>query len=284
MEKWKEVYTEEQLRKVQAIELKNLDVLTEVCRKIGVEFIVYGGTLIGAVRHKGFIPWDDDLDVAMPRKDYETFLREAPRHLPEEYVLQTPYTDKRTPYPYTKLRLKGTTYIEYLHHRLDIEQGIYVDIYPIDELPDSDDEYYTQYKAFHRLAVLYAWRQCPYLEQRGRSASVLIKKAVKFAVSAALKLVPRKALVRRMDVIAARYNGRGTSRMGNLYFPRPVNVFYGFYPLQDGEFHGRSVKLPCCWDQHLTSRYGDYMQWPPEEKRIGHRPYKLDFGDGATEE
>ena len=73
MEKWKEVYTSEQIRKLQKIELRNLVVLGEVCSKLGVKFFAYGGTLIGAVRHKGFVPWDDDLDVGMMRTDYNKF-------------------------------------------------------------------------------------------------------------------------------------------------------------------------------------------------------------------
>lgn len=68
-EKWREIYTEEQIHKIQKIELNNLKVLDDVCKKIGIEYFVYGGTLIGAVRHKGFVPWDDDLDVAMSRSD-----------------------------------------------------------------------------------------------------------------------------------------------------------------------------------------------------------------------
>ena len=77
MEKWRDIYTEKQLKTVQEIERKNLSVMTEVCEKLGIDFFAYGGTLIGAVRHKGFIPWDDDLDVALPRQDYMTFAKKA---------------------------------------------------------------------------------------------------------------------------------------------------------------------------------------------------------------
>lgn len=279
MEKWKEVYSEEQIRKVQELERMNLKELDNVCRKIGVEFFAYGGTLIGAVRHKGFIPWDDDLDVAMTRDNYIKFIKEAPRYLPENYYLQTPYTDKKTPYSYVKLRLKGTTCIEYINHRLKIEKGIYVDIYPIDNLPDCDSDFFRQYKEFHHWAVAYAWRQCPYVEQQENTPKVIVKKIVKFCVSAVLKLIPQEFFIKNMDKVAIRYNEIETSRKGNLYYPKPVNFFNRLYPLQDGVFDDQHIKLPWGWEQHLTSRYGDYMTFPPEEKRIGHKPYLLEFGD-----
>ena len=278
MEKWREVYTEEQILKIQELEMKNLDELKRVCEKLNVEFFAYGGTLLGAIRHNGFIPWDDDLDVAMVRADYKKFVSEAPKYLSESYHLQTPYSDHKTPFPYTKLRLKGTTYIEYINRNLDIEKGVYVDIYPIDNLPDKDSDYYKQYKRFHRLAVLYAWRQCPYLDERKNSLKVVLKKVAKYCISTLLKIVPQKCFIKTMDKIATQYNEVETIRKGNLYYPKPVNSFNEIYPLVECRFDDRSIKIPFCAEQHLASRYGDYMTMPPEEKRIGHKPYKIDFG------
>ena len=278
MEKWKEVYTSEQIRKVQKIELRNLVVLGEVCSKLGVKFFAYGGTLIGAVRHKGFVPWDDDLDVGMMRTDYNKFVAQAPKYLPDEYELQTPYNTPQTPYPYTKLRLKGTKYVEYGYHRLNIEQGIYIDIYPIDDLPDDDELFHKQFKQYQRLSKIYAWRQCPYLSDECLSIKGLIKQGIKFCLSFGLKLFPQKYLIQKIDRVATRYNGNKTERKGNLNFPRPVNVFYNIQPFEDGEFNDYSIMLPGGWHHHLNLRYGNYMEYPPEEERIGHKPYLLDFG------
>ena len=84
-EKWREFYSEDQIKKIQSLELKNLTELSRVCSIIGVDFFLYGGSLIGAVRHKGFIPWDDDLDVAFLREDYNKFIEEAPKYLGNEF-------------------------------------------------------------------------------------------------------------------------------------------------------------------------------------------------------
>jgi len=279
MEKWKEIYTEEQIRKIQKLELNNLKVLKSVCEKIGVDFFAYGGTLIGAVRHKGFIPWDDDLDIAMIRSDYDKFLAEAPQYLPEEYVLQTPYNTPKTPYPYTKLRLKGTKYVEYGYHKLNIEHGIYIDIYPIDNLPDDSTEYYKLFKKYQRVVKLYAWRQCPYIGVPSSSFKQSIKGIVKFALSLFLKLIPQQKFVKTIDDIATKYNNIETNRKGNLNFPHPKNFFYNILPYEQGEFEGISIFLPGGWDNHLKSRYNDYMKLPAENERIGHMPYLLDLGE-----
>ena len=278
MELWKEVYTPEQLQRVQELEMENLQVLKDVCEKMGIRFFAYGGTLIGAVRHKGFVPWDDDLDVAMFRADYDRFGAEAHKYLPETHVLQTPHNDPKSPYTYFKLRMKGTKYVEYGYHKLNTEQGVYVDIYPIDDLPDDNELYYKQFKQYQLMSKLYDWRQCPYLSNQSRSIKAIAKKLIKRCVWAMLQLVPQKYLVRKLDQTATAYNGTQSRRKGNLSYPKPVNVFYDVLPLETGEFNGQHIYLPGGWDQHLTSRYGDYMQLPPEEARLGHRPYILDIG------
>ena len=278
MERWKEFYTDEQLKHLQRIELQLLAVLKSVCSKLGIHYFAFGGTLIGAVRHKGFIPWDDDLDVAMLRADYDKFISEAYKFLPDEYELQTPYNTPKTPIFFTKLRLKDTTCVNHACYRLKMEHGIFIDIFPVDNIPDDDRSFHKQYRQWWRLNKLYLWRQCPYTNDIGVSPKLIIKKSIKYCLSFVLKILPRKYLVKRLDDVATRYNGIKTSRKGNLYYPRPVCIYYNLLPFEEGEFNGNSILLPGGWDQHLTAVYGDYMKLPPEEERFGHETYLLDFG------
>lgn len=277
-EKWEEIYTKEQIKKIQQIEIKNLIELKRVCEEIGVEFFLYGGSLIGAVRHKGFVPWDDDLDVAMSRDDYEKFIREAPKKLSPEYFLQSPLNDKKSPYIYTKLRLKGTKYAEYGHHLIKMEKGIYIDIYPIDRLPENDEEFLRLYNKFQSIVRLYVLRQSPYPYIKQRSFVRNFKDAVRFVASYVLRIVPRKVYLKRIYDIMTFYNDKNSSRYGNYSYFDPVNLFKDIHPFEKGEFEGIEVNLPNEWDYHLNKRYGDYMKMPPEEERIGHKPYILDFG------
>lgn len=283
MEKWSEVYTEKQLKLLQQLELQNLEVLSDVCQKLGIQFFLYGGSLIGAVRHKGFVPWDDDLDIAMMRNDYMRFIQEAPSILPEDYFLQTPYNDKKSPYIYTKLRLKGTRCIEYVHHKKKMEQGIYVDIYPIDNIPDDDEAFLKKYNQFQETVKLFGLRQSPYPSRQADSWKRRGRNVIKFVVCTLLKLIPHGCLVKKIDRIMTEYNDVGTKRQGNYSYPSPTNLFYGITPFEKGSFEGIEVNLPRSWDKHLSMRYGNYMKLPPEEKRIGHKPYVLDFGKFETE-
>lgn len=276
--KWEEIYSPEQVKKIQEIELRNLHELIRVCDLIGVKFFLYGGSLIGAVRHKGFVPWDDDLDIAMSRGDYMKFVRQAPALLSEEYYLQTPYTDKRSPYIYSKLRLKGTRCTEYPHNRLPIEQDIYVDIYPIDRMPDDDEEYMRLYRQFQKTVRLFVLRQCPWSDSPPTTLKRKLRSFCKWCVAYGLRLIPHRFFLNRVDRIMTAYNGQTTSRYGNYSYFDPVNLFQDIYPLQPGTFEGVDVLLPNHWDYHLTSRYGNYMEFPPEEDRFGHIPYVLEFG------
>ena len=94
-EAWEAYYTEKELKMIQKIELDSLDVLSKVCEKLNIKFFLYGGSLLGAVKYGGFVPWDDDLDVALVRKDYEKLIKEGPALLPEGYELQEPRLNKK---------------------------------------------------------------------------------------------------------------------------------------------------------------------------------------------
>lgn len=280
MEKWTEIYREDQLKALQRAELEVLDELNRLCEKLSLAYFVYGGTLIGAVKYRGFVPWDDDVDVAMPRADYEKLLREGPGALSPDYFLQSPKTDPKSPYAYAKLRRRNTACVEYGVHRLPMEHGIYVDIYPVDRVPSEEAAFRKNHKRFHTLARLYFYRQCPYLTRRGTGLAVRLRQGALYMVSAGLRLIPRGLLIRRMDA-AARRGGEETARYGNYFHAEPVNVFHRLEPYETGSFEGRTVRLPGDWDGFLRARYGDYSKLPPEEKRIGHKPYLLDLGDAA---
>lgn len=279
MEKWQEIYSVEDIEKIQELELKNLKELIRVTEKLGIEFFLYGGSLIGAVRHNGFVPWDDDLDVAMMRNDYNKFVKEANKYLSEEFYLQTPYSDKKSPYFYSKLRLKGTRCIEYAHHKLKIESGVYIDIYPIDSLPESNEEYMLRYKEFQKAVRTFVIRQCPYPEVPVNTTKKKIRALAKRCISLIYKLVPHKKYAAKIDEILTSYNGAETTKYGNYSYPKPVNYFNAVCPFEKRSFCGIEVNIPADWDGHLKRRYGNYMELPPEEKRVGHIPYNLDFGN-----
>lgn len=277
MEKWEEIYTQEDLYKLQKIEIESLRVFIEVCTTLKIEWFLYGGTLLGAVKYSGIIPWDDDIDVAMTRDNYNRFLKEAPSILPKEYVIQSPYNEKRSPYVYTKLRRRNTKYIEQYHHRLPIEKGVYIDIYAVDNIPDDEIQRKEQYDEVRKWILQYYYRQCLHL-----SFPIWGMKKIKNAIGQLLfyligHLHSQEYYIKKIDSAMTKYNNSKTTRMACLYSPNYDNIYSKLYPLEKGKFENLDVWIPSCYQEHLRLRYGDYAKLPPEEQRIGHYPYLFDI-------
>ena len=137
---------------LKKIELEMFKYYLAICEKHDLKYFLIGGTLLGAVRHKGFIPWDDDIDIGMPRPDYEKFLLVAQKELPEHIFLQTHNTDIEYPNCFAKLRNSDTTFIETSCKKLKINHGIYIDIFPLDGCCISP---YWKYRLFSFKQRLY---------------------------------------------------------------------------------------------------------------------------------
>ncbi len=276
-EAWRTYYTEQELAEIQKIELESLDVLSKVCKTLKIDFFLYGGSLLGAVKYGGFVPWDDDLDVALLRSDYEKLLKEGPSLLPEGYELQEPRLNKRTPYPYTKLRKKDTVMVEYMYRNININHGVYFDIYPIDNLPDDDEELSKLQKQLLKIVLVWQRRQTASLNCPVKGIKKSIRKCLELAKHILFRMIPHRYLINKMNDIMTKYNDTETLRQGNLFFPKPVNCFDGIYPLIEVEFEGRKMLIPKGYEINLENRYGDITQEPPEEDKVGHRPYILNL-------
>lgn len=275
---WNEYYTPNEIKRIQEIELQSLDVLREVCEKLNIRFFMYGGSLLGTVKYKGFIPWDDDMDLAMLRDDYEKLIAEGPAILSSEYEIQHPKTNKRTPYNYVKFRRKDTALVEYRNCKLKINHGVYFDIYPIDNLPDDYTEYMKQKLAYDQWVSIFQIRQNYRLDKQPSSVKDCVYLAIRFCQSILAHLFPVRYLMKKIDDVSTRYNGLDTTNQGNLTYPKPVNFFNGV-DFVKAEFEGQSVFIPSGYRINLLNRYGDIGRLPPVAKRIGHRPYILNLGE-----
>ena len=213
-------YSLEELRKIQLIETETLKEIISICNKLQIEYFLIGGTCLGAIRHDGFIPWDDDIDIGMRRDDYNRFLRDAPSLLNAQYFLQTPESDKKSVYSYAKLRVNGTRFVEYCVRDVNMHNGIFCDIFPFDEVPDDEMENIRQFNQVQRLHRLYFYRQtpdvsCPPVTYRGR-----IKRLFRLAYHYLIKIcISRQFLLRRIIDVSTKYNGTGQSAIACLNFP-----------------------------------------------------------------
>lgn len=275
MEKWREYYTDTQIKKVQEIELELLQEFIRVCRMLNLEYVLYGGTLLGYEKYKGFIPWDDDVDVALTRESYDRFVKEAETIISSRYLIQSPQNCKKSPYPYAKLRKKGTHFVEYHNRKLHIDDGIYIDIYPIDKIPEDEKLRKRQFIKVRRWINIYVCRQSRLYDKKEHNVWGYFKNVLRFFECTMAKVFSQEYCIRKINYYMTMYNNSQNNRYAALNSPNYENIYIGFYPLEEGVFEGIPVQLPGNYRDHLKRRYGNYEKLPNEEERYGHVPYRL---------
>lgn len=240
------------------------------CLENDLTYYVLGGTALGAVRHEGFIPWDDDVDVGVPRADYErlkTFAAEIRANT--NFVLEFPLENKDFPYSFAKLYDTGTVLVE--NARKPIKRGIYLDVFPLDGVGNTKKE---AVQLFNRVTRL----------MRVRSVYTCVKKKRKFGVNFLISLarcmpsfvISEDKLMKRLDRICKELPYEDCAYVGNLYGAwRAKEIakkeWFGQPSLQ--KFEGLTVFAPRDCHSYLQHMYGDYMQLPPVEKRVTHHDY-----------
>ena len=268
-----------QIRKIQSLELKTAMELKRICEKHNIRYFLIGGTLLGAVRHGGFIPWDDDMDIGMLRPDYERFLKVCESDLSDEYLLQTWDTDPEFPMSYAKIRLKGTKCVEvFAENSRSENKGLFVDIFPFDNAPDDPRERQKQ-----------AWRYyfCKRLLwiKKGVGKSMMqesLRQRIRYCIFWLVSCLFRyKDVKRYFRKVQQKYNHLNTQNVvtdGAYSYHKECLRREWVTNLAPVDFE--SEIFMACQDRHayLEHRYGDYMTPPPEEKRKGHSFASVDFG------
>lgn len=261
------------MNELQAKELEILKFFIKICEKHHLTYFLIAGTALGAVRHKGFIPWDDDIDVALPREDYDKLMTLTSEFEGTNYFLQNYNTDPKYIYNYAKIRDNTTTYIENYYKTYQINHGVWIDIFPFDGVSYKLEDR----KKFHKKVKGswgQVWLQYPYGLRRSFSKETWFKDLLLNIVAypwfwTNVNHYRNKLIDKKVSKIPY----KDALLVGNFFgiygykeiFPREV-----FLEGQKGEFEGIEVNLPKDYDKYLTMMYGDYMKLPPEEKRVGH--------------
>lgn len=273
----------EDLRRLQLLELDLLKEFDRVCRKHGIVYAISSGTMLGAVRHKGFIPWDDDADISMLREEYEKFVSVADELDPEICYFQDHSTDPEYRWGYAKLRRTGTQYVRIGQEHLKCRTGIFVDVFPLDDVPNSKIGRIVQReRCFVTRKLMYS--EVGRLSDSESSFmrwfySVLAKVPVEYAFSRLEKYSRRSKndtpnVVRTLMFDAL---GKKAKKLPeNMRFGRPKRWFLD---VAEYEFEGCMLFGPKEYDEYLKFKYGDYMKIPPEDKRQQNSPVSyIDFG------
>ena len=274
------------LRKVQLVQLEMAKEVKRVCKELNIDYHLDSGTLLGAVRHKGFIPWDDDLDIGMTRSNYEKFIKQAPSILSNDYFLQTWYSDKEFGLPFAKLRKKGTLYIEEGAQYSSAENGFYIDIIPYNVYPNGFLQKIIQgskYDLYRRLILM----KCNYTPWKADDSNNLVKKFIYLPFKFLSVFFTKEILIRSYEKTCTRYENKnykfcfpsGTSNYGKWIINRKCLLKLNLLKFEDDYF-----LCPKDYDVYLKAVYGNYMELPPKDKRENrHRIIKLSFGNCNNE-
>lgn len=249
-----------QLEALKKSELELLHCFIQICSTLKLRYYVLGGTLLGAVRHQGFIPWDDDIDVGMPRKDYEVFLAHAQEFLPTHFFLQSFKTDPGYPANFAKIRNSNTTFVEYSMKNCSMNHGIYIDIFPLDYYPDSHQHSFEFRKLMMKLRITDAF--C--------TSGMKFKTKIVRCFSRVLYPTIHSAVEKRELLFASVTSGKRIANHCGAWGKKEIVPAHWYGEGVSLPFEGMEVTAPSHYHEWLTQVYGDYMQLPPKEKQVPH--------------
>ena len=258
----------ETLKKLHDTELEILDVIVKICKDNNITYYLAGGSVLGAIRHKGIIPWDDDIDIMMYRSDLDKFERICKDHLPEGYFYQSSKTDPHYHHIFSKVRKNDTLFIEKQTATTGQHNGIFVDIFPIDS---AKREYGIQTKQ-----AMFANKIEKILKVKDNimEGNIIDKVIAKIFSEKSLLTIQRKILSAFNNPkneyyvnFGSQYGVKKQTMKRSVYYP-PIEV----------EFEKKKYCIPNDYQFFLKKLYGDkFMELPPENKRITHNPVKIAF-------
>ncbi len=266
--------SEEELRQIQEIQVELITELDRICKKCGIHYNMVGGTMLGAIRHKGHIPWDDDADIGFLRSEYEKFRKACRTELDQTRFYMQDFRDtKGFRWGYGKLRRKDTEFLRLGQEKMPYEQGIFIDLMPFDSVPDN-----RIIRKIH-FFMCFLFRKV-FWSEIGKDQD---ENGIYRFLYRMLNLIPEKWIKKRYVGFIKRNHDKESELVRILTFPTPKKC-YGYdrrWYKELAEYPFNRLTLPGArdYDGYLKVKYGNYMELPPEEKRKVHPISKLKLLD-----
>ena len=268
------------LQRLQNTELEILDEIIRICDANDIHYVMMGGTCLGAIRHKGFIPWDDDIDVGMYREDYNRFKEICKKELDSKYFFQDFDTEKNCGFIFGKIRKNNTYMVEEYAKEIEMHKGIWIDIFPFDYVNDDFIVFQKEYKKLLFLRNLFIVKQGFKVKH---DAPIAVK--ISYSMVRCIRgLLSASSLKNKMMKLMTKYDDTKTNTMfpyGCAWKEKELISKDEFFDTIRVDFEGRKVPVFRSYDKYLTSLYKDYMTPPPIEKRnSGHDLNDVKFDCG----
>ena len=255
------------LKEIRQYQLEIMDEIDAYCKKNNLRYFLVGGTLLGAIRHNGFIPWDDDIDIAMPRDDYEKLVQSFSSASGKVSVINNK-KDKRYYWPHSKAVHNDTELVE-SHNKYKI--GVFIDIFPLDKVSGTREECIKKTNKVNKYKNILTLKHLKLSRDRSfvKNAVVLCGKA--------LNLMSDRCVISKIDKLsqADRYVGAAEYWCNFLgaWGVKELVESRCFDSVEEHIFEGRMYSIPSAYDAYLSAIYGDYMTPPPVEKQVSHHSF-----------
>lgn len=274
-------YTKEELSTLHGILHEILAEIIRICKKYDISYFMIGGSAIGVFFYHDIMPFDDDIDIGMTRDNYERFLEIAPKELGDNYFLQWVGTDRHTPYYFAKVRKNNTLFIEESIKNIDMHHGIFVDIFPLDKVPDNKKLQHIQRKVanfFNECLMakeVWLWKYCGKCEIEKPNKHGFINCLLNRIV---ISIIPKRAIYDILRHVQTAFNSGNSHTYYNIVMTKVDHIdIKDVENLKKEKFGDVEVYIPDNVETYLRRHYPNLRKEIPEEEQVTHRPQILSF-------
>lgn len=270
-------YDEETLKHLQQVEISILKYFIKICEENNLTYFMYAGSLLGAIRHQGFIPWDDDIDVIMFREDFEKLNKIFEENIDEKYRFFNVLNEETYHYTWGRLTLKNTLFREWWGNQVDYTPNIFLDIFILDNIPSN------KFKKFIHKWTSFGWNQLTMYSILKFENESKLKEIIQGTMYYILKIIPVSPTTIKKKCVKTytKYQYENCEEVCDFPSENQMQMSFrsDWLPLKRAKFEDMEVNIPNNYDKILRMDFDNYMELPPEESRFNPAPEEIDFGE-----